>query len=482
MIQIQKTLISEKKKRINKKKERSYLKQTGKEYITKTGKLVEAKSMKENPCKPETCPNKCHDILEERRKGIFDHYWSLSVERQRDWIVSHTKREKVKRKRTKDNIESRRKFTHSYFINEGEGQRPVCLGFFIKTLDIRQRFLHLVISTAEEGSSNPDKRGEYQEEKEKHLTDKVETYTRFQTHQYLRKNDNGVLCTTFDLQKVLHTPYGESMLLYYSRKIATYNLTFYESVTRNGFCFLWNEVAGKRGANEVCTILAKYIQMVDERESIKHLLLYCDSCPGQNRNKTVLTCIHKCLHKCKNIATIQINYLLPGHTFMPVDSMHSVIEKSVTNTIIWAPSQWLTVCALARKAPRPYEVEVLSHEDFMGWNGTSEKYFKGNLSGKISKIQTVTLKKNHTAHIEVKYSINVETETENIDVIGKTELMPKKIYKSRLLISKKKFNDLEKLSINKTIPAIYILGYKSLPHAASVQDILADTDIEDIED
>ncbi|CAH2106145.1 unnamed protein product [Euphydryas editha] len=380
--------------------------------------------MKENPCKPETCPNKCHDILEERRKGIFDHYWSLSVERQRDWIVSHTKREKVKRKRTKDNIESRRKFTHSYFINEGEGQRPVCLGFFIKTLDIRQRFLHLVISTAEEGSSNPDKRGravpanktppnlmqsvrdyiqelpavpshycrkyskkcylpqefknlsnlykiykqknmnegksyvgekvfrntfltefnisfhiprkdkcikcikyenspgEYQEEKEKHLTDKVETYTRFQTHQYLRKNDNGVLCTTFDLQKVLHTPYGESMLLYYSRKIATYNLTFYESVTRNGFCFLWNEVEGKRGANEVCTILAKYIQMVDERESIKHLLLYCDSCPGQNRNKTVLTCIHKCLHKCKNIATIQINYLLPGHTFMPVDSMH----------------------------------------------------------------------------------------------------------------------------------------------------------------
>lgn len=167
---------------------------------------------------------------------------------------------------------------------------------------------------------------------------------------------------------------------------------------------------------------------------------------------------------------------------MPVDSMHSVIEKSVTNTIVWAPSQWPTVCALARKVPKPYEVEILYHEDFEGWDVISEKYFKGNLTGKISKIRTATFKKNHTNHIEVKYSMNVEAETEIVEVLGKTEIIPKKIYKSKLPISKKKFTDLEKLCNNKTIPALYVSEYKSLPHAANVQDVLAETDIEDIQD
>ncbi|CAG9782705.1 unnamed protein product [Diatraea saccharalis] len=573
--------IRKKQRKFNKRKDRSFLKRSGKRYITMKGKVVDARSLKENPCKPNgKCPNECYTISEERRKTIFDHYWSLSVERQRDWIVSHIKKETVKRKRTKD-IESRRQFTYRYCINDGEGQRPVCMNFFMNTLDVRQRNVHLLVSNSEYGSSKSDKRGrgvpanktppslinyvreylqelpavpshycrknsnrvylpqeyknltnlyklyklqnidagkeyvgekvfrnifntefnisfhvprkdkcvkcikyensseEFKEEKTNHLQDKEETYSRFQVHQDLHNHDSSVLCSTFDLQKVLNTPYGESMLLYYSRKIATYNLTFYESVTREGFCFLWNEVEGKRGANEICTILAKYIKIVDERKTIKHLLLYCDACPGQNKNKIILACISKILNLCKNIMTIQINYLLPGHTFMPVDSMHSVIEKSVTNTIIWAPSQWPTVCSLARKAPKPYEVEVLCYKDFEGWDTVSEKYFKGNLTGKISKIRIATFKKNNLTRMEVKYSMCDKAKSEYIDIIGKIDLMPKKIYKTRLPISKKKYNDLEKLCKNRTIPAMYIPEYESLPQAANIQDCLPDTDVED---
>lgn len=163
------------------------------------------------------------------------------------------------------------------------------------------------------------------------------------------------------------------MLLYYSRKLAVYNLTFYESRTREGYCYSWTETEGKHGANEVCTILEKYIKMVDDRGSVRHLLLYSDACPGQNKNKIVLACSHICLQNCKNIASIQMNYLLPGHSYMPVDSMHSVIEKSVTNTIIWAPSQWATVFTLARKNPKPYHVEILTHKDFYGWDVVGDK-------------------------------------------------------------------------------------------------------------
>lgn len=34
--------------------------------------------MKENRCKPENCPNKCHETSDERRIIIFDHYWLLT--------------------------------------------------------------------------------------------------------------------------------------------------------------------------------------------------------------------------------------------------------------------------------------------------------------------------------------------------------------------------------------------------------------------
>lgn len=33
----------------------------------------------------------------------------------------------------------------------------------------------------------------------------------------------------------------------------------------------------------IYTILSKYTEKVDSRGTVKHLLLYCDSCPGQNK-------------------------------------------------------------------------------------------------------------------------------------------------------------------------------------------------------
>jgi hypothetical protein len=45
------------------------------------------------------------------------------------------------------------------------------------------------------------------------------------------KDDSETLCMSFDLQKVLNTLYGDSALLFYSRKYAVHNFSMYESVT-----------------------------------------------------------------------------------------------------------------------------------------------------------------------------------------------------------------------------------------------------------
>lgn len=63
-----------------------------------------------------------------------------------------------------------------------------------------------------------------------HLLEKESTYKRFHIYQN-QIRDSTFVVSSYDLQKVLATPYGESMQLYYSRKYAVFNFTVYESGT-----------------------------------------------------------------------------------------------------------------------------------------------------------------------------------------------------------------------------------------------------------
>lgn len=74
-----------------------------------------------------------------------------------------------------------------------------------------------------------------------------DTYQRFEFHQQLKNNNT--IVASFNLQKMLTTPYGETMVLYYSRKYAEFNFTLYESQTQKVFCYTWGESDGKRGSN-----------------------------------------------------------------------------------------------------------------------------------------------------------------------------------------------------------------------------------------
>lgn len=114
-------------------------------------------------------------------------------------------------------------------------------------------------------------------------------------------------------------------MLYYTRKYAVYNLTIYDSATRNGFCYIWGEADGMKGGNEVATFLLKYLRVVDERK-FENVSLYCDNCYGQNKN--VMSAIHHFLSELSiNIIDITVTFLVAGHTYMTVDSSHAVIDR-----------------------------------------------------------------------------------------------------------------------------------------------------------
>jgi len=85
-----------------------------------------------------------------------------------------------------------------------------------------------------------------------HVEKKEYTNKMFMKDQH-KSGQNGFLCYSFDLQKVLNIPRGNSILLFYSRKLA--KLSIYKSKTKVSYCYLWSEeVDGKQEANETSSI------------------------------------------------------------------------------------------------------------------------------------------------------------------------------------------------------------------------------------
>ncbi|CAG5044420.1 unnamed protein product [Parnassius apollo] len=164
---------------------------------------------------------------------------------------------------------------------------------------------------------------------------------------------------------------------------------------------------------------------------------------------------------------------------MPVDSVHAVIEVNLHKTIIYAPSQWYIVFTIARKDPFPYEVEKKTFEDFYKCDSVAEKYFKGNLTGKISKIRIATFKKSNLSTISVKYSMEKSAKSSLVEIQSKTRVLLISCYHSRLPIAKAKYNDLVKLCKDKVIPAKFHKEFTDIPCSASAKDALPESDIED---
>lgn len=240
--------------------------------------------------------------------------------------------------------------------------------------------------------------------------------------QVKSKTDSSFVCTSFDLQKILNTPHGDSMLLFYSRKYTMYNETFYESGTRNGYCFVWDEQDGLRGSNEICTTLIKYLTIVEERSTVSSVSLFCDSCPGQNKNNQVLSAIFWFMNKVAiNINSVSITYLQPGHTYMPVDSVHSAIDSNLKKKIVWAPSEWPTIIVNSRNKPKPYEVFVLKYTDFMDFKKFQAYNFpkltttNDGQKIKICDVKKVTFPKKSST-ILLNFCYNPESEKKTVTI------------------------------------------------------------------
>ena len=238
---------------------------------------------------------------------------------------------------------------------------------------------------------NPDNNPSLKEKYDCHQKRKVRAREEKQKDKMTaEKSDSKVHVATFDLEAVLYTPCTLASQLYYKRKLSTYNLSVYSLANHKATCFMWNETEGMRGSCEIGTCLSIHIKSLPA--SCEHVILFSDTCTGQNRNQFIAAALVDTLSKSPNIKIIDQKFLESGHTHMECDSMHAAIEFAKRKTTIYVPSQWDTVVRMARRS-NPYLVVPLKHTAILDFKSYATNKFRNTeVSYDEARVQWMKLK------------------------------------------------------------------------------------------
>lgn len=145
----------------------------------------------------------------------------------------------------------------------------------------------------------------------------------------------------------------------------TFNLGIHDATTNTGFMYVWNESIASRGAQEVGSCLKKHIQNCIPPE-VNHLILYSDSCGGQNRNIKMSLLLMHVLQTSQTLDIIDQKFFIPGHSFNECDQDFGVIEKAKKyNPEIYIPNHWVNVIKTAKKRSPKFQVTEMTRDDFV---------------------------------------------------------------------------------------------------------------------
>ncbi|KAE8744950.1 hypothetical protein FOCC_FOCC008362 [Frankliniella occidentalis] len=188
-------------------------------------------------------------------------------------------------------------------------------------------------------------------------------------------SDKTISTIVFDLEQVLPCPYLTSGNVFYLRQLSVYNLTVFATETKEAFNFMWHEAIAGRGAEEIASCLLSYFNEFLP-STVKHVILYSDTCSGQNKNSLMITALSFTVQHHPTVETIDQKFLVSGHTHLECDQAHHQIEqkKKKTNVPLHHPQNYFDLVREVGPTNKKFKVKEMKLTDF--WN--FEKALVGN--------------------------------------------------------------------------------------------------------
>lgn len=215
---------------------------------------------------------------------------------------------------------------------------------------------------------DPTEHDQLQKDKENHHT-MVRKYKLIfdETIKNAKHGNDHIEVLTFDLQRVLEMPRLTTSIAYYKRHLCFYNLCIYDEIRQIGYMYVWPESVASRGSQEIAACLCRHFR---ERlpSNTKKVILYSDSCYGQNRNIKLALMLKKFIDSWPyfDLHSIEQHYFVVGHSYNSCDRCFGLIEKQkkVTENI-FVPSHWINVIRQAKKTDPKFVVIQMHKEDFL---------------------------------------------------------------------------------------------------------------------
>lgn len=337
-------------------------------------------------------------------------------------------------------------------------------------------------------TGNPTLRAELSEKYTRHILQKEQVRRLKDEAKEKSGLDAKYVTASFDLQQVLYLPKSNRSEVFYKRRLACYNLTIFDIGSREGFCYFAHEGLTCRGSNEICSYVYDFLQKKDA-DGAENVTLFSDGCTGQNKNTITPTMLLFFIQNSVNVKTVSLHYFETGHGQNEGDSMHSAIEKEVSNLPeIFLPCQLAIAFQTARKKPkRPYNVAEVGSDDIQDWKELSVDLFgHGALRTRETDdgepiswkaFMAVMVKKETPTKIFVKMSHYDDFQSVTLgrgrrrSNAGEVEKLqkPKAAYargKPYPRLSAKKFEDLMKLVDSSVIShPDHVMFYRNLSHS-----------------
>ncbi|CAG9791146.1 unnamed protein product [Diatraea saccharalis] len=232
------------------------------------------------------------------------------------------------------------------------------------------------------------------------------------------KTEDSLETLTFDLEKTHCLPRLPTSIVYYKRQLNLHNLGIHCGSSGKGYFYIWLEHEAGRGTQEVGSCIKKFIN--DHlKSSASELILWADSCGGQNRSiKMILMLLHV-LHKNNNLQKITVRFLQPGHTYLPNDSEFGDVECALkSHNRLYTAEDYISVMKNCRRKNK-FVVAKLQKDDFYSVVPLQERVTNRKIDTekqKISWLETfeIELRKNDAQNIFIKSKLDDDCKIVNI--------------------------------------------------------------------
>ena len=270
-----------------------------------------------------------------------------------------------------------------------------------------------------------------------------------------------VVC--MDLQQTQPCPRLSTGMAYYLRKLWVYNFCVYDVTKGKATMFVWDEVTGGRGSDEVATCLMKWIELrQNEGQKFDVLRVFCDNCGGQNKNIFVILAALRLIH-AKKLLRIEFVFMVSGHSYMPCDRSFGNIEKNFKRDNMGLQTTENYVKRIRQAVTPNFETIAMQRQDFVDIKGLMKGVTKRKTAINFSTASQLIVTYQYKEGFLLKTDYNFKSDDTNT-------------FRCRLMKGQAKYSpkmfDLSNMKLLMKYPAARVLDKKKVDDLRSMLDYL----------